>query len=131
MVGIQSDERGFTITKPLAWTIVVGILSGGIWYGLEQGQTRAQMIDLSEAVQTLKTDLATMETARENLRSEMRREVTALDGRLRSVERSEAQLTEIVRAQTQLLQRIDSRIEAIDNRLRMQEQIPPFRGGVE
>ena len=100
---IESDERGFTITKSLAWAMIVGLVGSAYWFGTEMSQ--------------LRTTVASLQNNNTSFRDEVRREIVALDSRLRAVERSDAQLSQIVRNQTQLLERIDERFEGLDNRL--------------
>lgn len=45
---IENSERGFTIAKPLAWSMVIGILTLGFWQGVEQTQTKEGVRVLNE-----------------------------------------------------------------------------------
>src|SRR6056297_3460852 len=96
---IESDERGFTITKSLAWAMIVGLVGSAYWFGTEMSQ--------------LRTTVGALQNNNTSFREEVRREIVALDSRLRAVERSDAQLSQIVRNQTQLLERIDERFEGL------------------
>lgn len=37
MTIIESSERGITLSKPLAWTMLVALIGGGIWVGSQIG----------------------------------------------------------------------------------------------
>ncbi|WP_305968571.1 MULTISPECIES: hypothetical protein [unclassified Mameliella] len=43
---IENSDRGITLNKSLAWTVLVGVLSGGIWVGM-------QVTSAKQGVQTL------------------------------------------------------------------------------
>lgn len=45
---IENSERGITLNKNLAWTILVAVLGGGIWVGV-------QVTSASEGITTLTT----------------------------------------------------------------------------
>jgi len=104
---IQSDERGITMTKSLAWTMVVGLVSLAFWFGAEMAE--------------LKTSVSNIAEERASFRRSIESEYNSLDNRLRTVERSDAQLNQIVQNMTGLLTRIDNRVERIDRRLRQRE----------
>jgi len=104
---IDSDERGFTITKSLAWTMIVALITAALWFGVKLGQ--------------VETKLDTLQNQRESFSTEIRREMLTMDTRLRTVERSDAQISQLVRTQTSILERIDSRLTELSRRMTRQE----------
>ena len=48
---IQSDERGITVNKTLAWLMLGGLLSAGFWLGTEISGTKSAVDNLA-ATQT-------------------------------------------------------------------------------
>lgn len=76
---IQSDERGVTLNKSLAWTVVVGLLMAGIWMGTVTSSTSAAVQNLKEALADQNSDNLRGDSANRGERRE-------LDGRLRVME---------------------------------------------
>lgn len=76
---IENSDRGITINKPLAWTIVTGLVMAGMWVGV-------QTTTLSAGIHELQGDL---EDAMETLSSETGRR-DRLDERVRSLETKSA-----------------------------------------
>lgn len=89
---IQSDERGITLNKSLAWTIVVAMILGGMWVGARDADTKARLITL----ETMTRDRAA--------------QISNLDGRIRPLENQ----SEVVRSQ---LIEIGRGIERIEQQL--------------
>lgn len=101
---IEQTDKGIVISKALAWTIIVSVLSGGFVVGMQ---------------------IATMSTAVENLGSRFdTMEVRAVETerRVRDIERNDERTNVILENQTELLQRIDNRISELSGRLREQER---------
>lgn len=73
---IENSERGITVNKTLAWTMVVGLLAGGYFIGTELSST--------------KTLLSEIKLASEASRVEMRTVTSDIDSRLRAVETTRA-----------------------------------------
>lgn len=106
---IQNDERGITINKTLAWTMLTGLIVSGVVIGTETANTRAAIDSLIKAQDASRVETQTfrggidqrirsLETARATGESEttaLRRDLTAfreemreLKDLLRSLERS-------------------------------------------
>ena len=100
---IENADRGITLSKSLAWTILAGLITGGMWLGGEIASARRSIDDL-------KSDLAQFEIRQ-----------TELADRMRKVERQEAADLERMTAITTLLTRIDQRLETMERRLRDEE----------
>jgi hypothetical protein len=80
---IENSDRGITVNKALAWTIVTGVLAGGFYMG-------SQLASTSAILQEIKA-------GSENSRIEMKRVTDGIDARLRAVETARASdATEIV-----------------------------------
>lgn len=46
---IQVGDRGITLSKSLAWTIVAGLVGAAVWLGIEVGNTRSTLDGLVAA----------------------------------------------------------------------------------
>ena len=80
---IENSDRGITVNKALAWTIVSGLLAGGFFMGSELASTKAILTELKQGS--------------ESSRLEMKRVTDGIDARLRAVETSRASdATEII-----------------------------------
>jgi hypothetical protein len=94
---IEQSDRGITLNKSLAWTMMAGLLGAGIWLGTNLTMTQG-------AVETLKTRQAEDRLiVRENSRAinDLRSSNARIDERLVNIERSsrstERQVSEILR----------------------------------
>lgn len=80
---IENSDRGITVNKALAWTIVTGLLAGGFFMGAELASTKAILTEIKQGS--------------ESSRVEMKRVTDGIDTRLRAVETARASdATEIV-----------------------------------
>ena len=111
---IEDDERGLTITKGLAWTIVTGLVAGGLYVGVTLGAITTSI----EALQQERVEF------RDQVRDEIAKQssqVTLMATRVGILERSEAadkaRLNEIGR----VLARIDRTLTDLNQRLRAEE----------
>lgn len=90
MTHIEQDQQGITISKTLAWTMLVSLLGGGLAAGFTlaelNSKTSATAIAVTELKSSIRTDLDRMEVAIAAERA--RRDEMA--ARLNSVERSAA-----------------------------------------
>ena len=96
------DGRGFTVDKSLAYTICAGILLGGMWLGSEVIGTKNVVTDLRSGLEAQSLD-----------RDQYRRET---DLRIRTLETARAGNDERLANALQLLERIDQRLERIEER---------------
>jgi hypothetical protein len=81
---IENSDRGITLAKPLAWSIFIAIIGGGIWVGQQTGSVQSELVTVAGALSEIKA----AQSVREE-RSQRDRE--ALDVRLRAVENSRVQ----------------------------------------
>lgn len=81
---IENSERGITVNKTLAWTMVGGLMAAGFFLGTE--------------LSTTKTLLTEIKSASEASRVEMRVVTTDIDTRLRAVETHRASDASEIRA---------------------------------
>ena len=79
MTMIENSDRGLTINKGLAWTIVSGLVAAGIWVGI-------QTATLSSGIEALQDDLTA--AIQSQVVEENRRD--ALAARVRSLEAKSA-----------------------------------------
>ena len=79
----QKTDQAVTLNKSLAWTMVVGLITGSAWLGAELKSSRTQL-------DTITGQLTEMKAAASMSRSEMQRAVAEMDSRLRVVETSRA-----------------------------------------
>jgi hypothetical protein len=73
---ITNEDRGLTLNKSLAWTIVVSLIGAGMWLGSEMVSTKNMVLDIRESQVRQDAD-----------RAQYRREV---DLRIRALETSRA-----------------------------------------
>jgi len=89
MTMIENSERGITLAKPLAWTILVALIIGGIWIG-------AQVRSLKEVMRRQERSEARI-TALETRQTASKREaaivLTRMGAILRVALRTEARVT--------------------------------------
>jgi hypothetical protein len=81
---IENTDRGITLNKTLAWTMMVGLIGSGLWLG-------GQMAELSASIEELGTRQAEdRQDIRDNTRlvNEIRRNEARVDQRLITIERS-------------------------------------------
>ena len=93
---IQNDERGITLNKTLAWTILSTLLAGAFWLGVTLNGVAAKIEAVAESQQMTQREAA-----------EVRARVSALE---RSEARGDARLESIL----QLLARIDTRLDRLE-----------------
>lgn len=61
---IENSERGITLAKPLAWTILTALIIGGIWIGA-QVRSLEEVVRRQERSEARLTALETRQTASE------------------------------------------------------------------
>ncbi len=94
---IEQSERGITLNKTLAWTILVALIGGGIWIGKTVSEAQTGVENLGQRQVEDRADIANNRDAIANLRSSNAR----IDQRLLNiesgVERTEQSISEILR----------------------------------
>lgn len=80
---IENSERGITLNKSLAWTMVVGFLTAGLYLGGELQQAHSQQEAVLQKLTAMQVSQAEAER-----RGETARQI--LDNRLRVVETTRA-----------------------------------------
>lgn len=112
---VETSKQGITIDKSLAWTMVVGLISAGIYLGSEMRHSRTQL-------EGVMMQLNEMKLTSTQFRSEQVRAAAELDGRLRVVETMRAsdstELNAIRREMTDL--KTDIRVLSTDLREALQ-----------
>lgn len=94
---IEQSDRGITINKSLAWTMVAGLLGAGVWLGANMTETQEAVSTISDRQAEDRVDI------RNNARAinELRNSNARIDERLINIERSsrntEEQLGELFR----------------------------------
>lgn len=109
MTMIEQSDRGITLNKGLGWTVACGLVSAGLWVGVEVATLRGQTVQLTASIDALRVDVAASE-AREN----------ALTARVRANETGLAR-------QDERLSLILTTLNKIDNRLERMERLPQLR----
>ena len=108
---IENSDRGITLNKSLAWSIVVALVGGGFWVGV-------QLTGLNAAIVNLGSERGSERVVTDQYRSQVNGDLRALGERTRSIEnnaaRDDARLLEILRLVTDLK---DS-VNAIDQQIR-------------
>lgn len=94
---IENSERGITLPKSLAWVILVGFLTGGVWIGTQVTDAKAGIKALSDRQVEDRGAIKSNTEEINNLRSSTAR----IDQRLTGIEdisaRTEASVSEILR----------------------------------
>jgi|SRR6056297_1535185 len=94
---IENSDRGITINKSLAWTMVVGLLGAGLWLGTQMAEVRTSLDVLNERQSEDRVSI------QQNLQriNDLRRSEARVDQRLISIERSvtntEVSIQEVLR----------------------------------
>ncbi len=94
---IENSERGITLNKSLAWTILTGVLAGGIWIGVQVTGAKEGIIALESRQTEDRADIRSNTSAINTLRQSNAR----IDQRLTNIEgaasRTEQSVGEILR----------------------------------
>ncbi|MEC9434417.1 MAG: hypothetical protein VYD87_16055 [Pseudomonadota bacterium] len=96
MTMIENSDRGLTIAKPLAWSILVAMVCGGIWVGSQIGT----LAEVQRQVAENRKDIAALGAAQR---------LAALEG---------ARLTEKVSAILDGVKRIETRLDRLEQERR-------------
>lgn len=94
---IENSERGITLNKSLAWTILTALVVGGIWVGQQVGETASSVRMLSDRSTEDRRSIQANATAISNLRSSNARIDEKLLNIERSAARTESSVDEILR----------------------------------
>ena len=81
---IENSDRGITLAKPLAWTILVGLIMAGLMVGTTAGSVKSELTAVARS-------LAEIQSAQAVREQRDREDREALESRLRAVETSRAQ----------------------------------------
>lgn len=98
MTMIENSDRGITVAKPLAWTILVALICGGLWTGLQVGRVeevygRLERVDVRlAAVETRTSATERAQAVADARQEEILRLLERLDGRLARIERGATEM---------------------------------------
>jgi len=98
---IENSERGVTLSKSLAWTILVTVIGGGIWIG-------AQVTDANNGVDTLQARQA-------EDRQDISQNTSAVNALRSGAARLDQRLISIEQGQRRTEDKIDTLIDYISN----------------
>lgn len=114
---IEATERGIVINKALAWTIVSGLVMGGLWVGTTVGSMSKGIDNLAEQIDSLHEDgterearLRFLETERAGATVEVRAvqaRITSLAATLNDLQREQREANALLRSISQQLSRRD------------------------
>ncbi len=94
---IESNDRGITLNKSLAWAVLTGVLAGGIWVGVQVNSAREGIDNLAERQAEDRLDIRSNTESIVSLRTGNAR----IEQRLTSIEstaqRTESSVSEILR----------------------------------
>lgn len=76
---ITTDERGITLNKSLAWTMLVAIISAAFWVGVTVTQLQSDTMNFTETMKEVKQTI-----------DDDRAGATAREARIRALERDSA-----------------------------------------
>jgi hypothetical protein len=85
---IENSERGITLAKPLAWTILTALIVGGVWIGAQIGALE-EVVRRLDRTDARVTALETRQTAAEREAAII---ATRMEAILRVVERTDARV---------------------------------------
>ena len=94
---IENSERGITLNKSLAWTILVAVLSGGIWIGVQITAAKEGITTLSNRQDEDRQSIRDNSSAINVLRSSNARIDERLIGIESTAQRTETSVSEILR----------------------------------
>lgn len=103
MAMIENSDRGITLSKGLAWVMVVGLLSAGIKLGAQMAELRGETSTLSQTINGLRVDLTASEARQ-----------VALASRVRANENALARQDERLSLILSTLNKIDTRLERME-----------------
>jgi hypothetical protein len=111
---VTPDGRGISLDKSLAWTMLGGLLVVGFWFGTELSGIKSDLAAAKETQAEFQAEWAAQAADRALYRRET-------DVRLRSLERDRAVDDQRLTSALQLLERIDARLERIEQQSRSVE----------
>lgn len=94
---IENSDRGITLNKSLAWTVLVGVLSGGVWVGIQVNSARQGVDALTTRQQEDRLDIRKNTSDITAIRSNNARLDQRLTGIEQSARRTEETVAEILR----------------------------------
>ena len=104
---IENADRGITLNKSLAWTVLVAFLTVAFWIGATVQGLRSSTVDLTETQQELAAD------AKED-RTQLQAKDNEQDERIRALETTAARADERMVNVIDLFKRIDARLARIE-----------------
>lgn len=105
MTVIEQSDRGITLTKGLAWTMLGGIFGGGLWLGVQLATLSSSIEGQAGSLTQLQAQIAA------GVRTQ-----NELDDRVRRLESQQARSDERYSSILSYLARIDTRLERIEQR---------------
>lgn len=112
---IEASERGITINKALAWTIVTGLVLGGVWVGTTVATTAGKIDNLATQITALNSDASDREIRLRSLEAanvgasvqatNTERRIDALTAVIAEVQRDQREANQLLRT---ILQRLTS-----------------------
>jgi len=94
---IENSERGITINKTLAWTMLTSLLLGGFWIGVQVTAASSGIQGLTERQSEDRGAIEVNRSAINNLRSSSARIDQRLSGIESSLQKTEVNVSEILR----------------------------------
>jgi enoyl-[acyl-carrier-protein] reductase (NADH) len=94
---IENSERGITLNKSLAWTIVSALVGAGIWVGMQVSSTRTELTLLTKRAEEDRAKIDSAQAAIASLQTFSARVDQRLIGIETTVHRTEQQTIEILR----------------------------------
>lgn len=94
---IENSDRGVTLNKSLAWTILTAVLAGGIWVGIEVNAARQGVEMLAQRQAEDRADIRANAAEISALRSTNARVDQRLTAIEQSARRTEETMQEILR----------------------------------
>ena len=86
MTHIENSDRGITLSKTLAWVMLIGLVTAGISFGNTMGALTGQIAVLQTQIASTAGTLADVRSGLENGRTDR----VALGSRIGALERNEA-----------------------------------------
>ena len=94
---IENSDRGLTINKGLAWTILSSFLIGGMWVGIQVNSSSTGLQTIAERQNEDRAEIRENRAAINDLRSSNARIDQRLGGIENSLSKTETNVSEILR----------------------------------
>lgn len=108
---IQSDERGITVNKSLAWAMVTGLVAAGVWIGTETASTKQALGAILRAQETNRAETQSFRSAIDTRVRSLESARSAGDSEMNALRRDLTAFREDMRELKELLRLVEGRLQ--------------------